>query len=1038
MKRVGNKAVIVTGAARLSLLNNLSAIEAMLLRNAILYEKQERLILERTSELRYNKEKLAMELSERKRAEEAFTQSISLLKATLESTADGILVVGRAGRIIDFNERFLELWHIPMNVIVAQDDDMALAYVLDQLKNPDEFIAKVRELYGQPEEESLDVLYFKDGRVFERYSRPQRVGNHVTGRVWSFRDITERKRAEEALRESEEKYRTIFQNSPLGIFRSSFEGRFLDVNPATAKILGYDSPEAVIREIYNISEQIYVHTGDRQRIVSEQLGSADITTHYVNRFRRKDGSEFIANLYLKTIHDAEVRPIYLQGIVEDITERKRAERDIALMSFALNNVHEAAFLIDENAHFNYVNEYVCRALGYGRDELLGLGVPDVDPDFPAGLWPSHWDDLKTRGSLTFEGRHRAKDGSIFPVEVNANYFEYDGKGYSLALVRDITGRMRAEEERLANLRFLESMDRINRAIQGTNDLEQMMSDVLDTVLSIFNCDRAFMLYPCDPEVVSWRVPMERTRPEYPGAYALGLEVPIDPDNIRNFKILRATSGPVTFGPGFDLPLPTIVAERFSFRSMIAMAIYPKGDKPYMFGLHQCTYPRVWTPDERTLLQEIGHRLSDGLTSLLAYRNLQESEAKYRRIVDTASEGIWVVGPDIRTISVNAKMAEMLGYSGEEMIGRPFADFIFEEDVPDHLNKIENRRQVISEDYECQFRRKDGEALWTQVSATPILDDEHQFKGSFAMFTDITDRKRAEEDLFRLNTELEERVESRTHDLEVKRIELEESQQALINIVEDLNEKTVELEQANSRLQELERLKSMFIASMSHELRTPLNSVIGFSSVLLNEWVGPINAEQKENLAIILRSGKHLLSLINDVIDVSKIEAGKIEPVPDEFDLHDLVFEAVSLVKKELEEKGLVLRVTSPSQLMFTDRRRLLQCVLNLLSNAVKFTEQGDVTMETRIERSPGATPESGFAEISVTDTGIGIREEDIGKMFQPFERLFSPLQSTVPGTGLGLYLTRKLTAEVLKGDILLTSEYGKGSQFTIRIPVRMP
>jgi signal transduction histidine kinase len=113
-------------------------------------------------------------------------------------------------------------------------------------------------------------------------------------------------------------------------------------------------------------------------------------------------------------------------------------------------------------------------------------------------------------------------------------------------------------------------------------------------------------------------------------------------------------------------------------------------------------------------------------------------------------------------------------------------------------------------------------------------------------------------------------------------------------------------------------------------------------------------------------------------------------------------------------------------------------VLNLLSNAVKFTEQGDVTMETRIERSPGATPESGFAEISVTDTGIGIREEDIGKMFQPFERLFSPLQSTVPGTGLGLYLTRKLTAEVLKGDILLTSEYGKGSQFTIRIPVRMP
>ncbi|MGD0845338.1 MAG: PAS domain S-box protein [Geobacteraceae bacterium] len=628
----------------LSLLNNLSAIVALVLRNTILYEKQEQLIQERTAELRDNNEKLAMELAERMRAEEA-------------------------------------------------------------------------------------------------------------------------------LRESEEKYRTIFQNSPLGIFRSSFEGRFLDVNPATAKILGYDSPEAVIREIYNIAEQIYVHTGDRQRIVSEQLGSSDITSQYVNRFRRKDGIEFIANLYLKTIHDAEGRPIYLQGIVEDITERKRTERDIALMNFALNNVHEAAFLIDENAHFNYVNEYVCRALGYSRDELLGLGVPDVDPDFPAELWPSHWEDLKTRGSLTFEGRHRAKDGSIFPVEVNANYFEYDGKGYNLALVRDITGRMRAEEERLANLRFLESMDRINRAIQGTNDLEQMMSDVLETVLSIFDCDRAFLLYPCDPEAESWTSPMERTTPEYPGVLALGLEMPMDPDVAETLRLLLASDGPVQFGPGTPYPLPEEVSERFGFKCFMSMALHPKVGKLWQFGMHQCSYPRIWTPDEERLFLEIGRRLADALTSLTSHRDLRESEARYRRIVDTASEGIWVVGPDIRTISVNARMAEMLGYPSEEIIGRPFTDFMFEEDLPDHLKKIENRRQGMSENYERRFRRKDGETLWTQASATPILDNEHRFIGSFAMFTDITDRKRAEETLNRLNEELEQRVKQRTVELEEKNKEL---------------------------------------------------------------------------------------------------------------------------------------------------------------------------------------------------------------------------------------------------------------------------
>jgi len=143
-------------------------------------------------------------------------------------------------------------------------------------------------------------------------------------------------------------------------------------------------------------------------------------------------------------------------------------------------------------------------------------------------------------------------------------------------------------------------------------------------------------------------------------------------------------------------------------------------------------------------------------------------------------------------------------------------------------------------------------------------------------------------------------------------------------------------------------------------------------------------------------------------------------------------------KRELEEKGLDLRVAAAHQQIRTDRRRLLQCVLNLLTNAVKYTVQGNVTVETQVVQSPGTTLEAGVAEISVTDTGIGIGEEDIGKIFQPFVRLGSPLQATIPGTGLGLYLTRKLAAEVLKGDILLTSEYGKGSRFAIRIPVSMP
>jgi signal transduction histidine kinase len=279
---------------------------------------------------------------------------------------------------------------------------------------------------------------------------------------------------------------------------------------------------------------------------------------------------------------------------------------------------------------------------------------------------------------------------------------------------------------------------------------------------------------------------------------------------------------------------------------------------------------------------------------------------------------------------------------------------------------------------------------------------------------------------------EELIQQRTAELLERGRELQDNQLALMNIVDDLNQKTDELESANAKLMELDRLKSMFIASMSHELRTPLNSIIGFSSILRDEWLGPVNAEQKENLSTIFRSGKHLLNLINDVIDVSKIEAGKVDTRIEEFDLHELMSEAVQYLDKEVKEKGLGLNLELHHQIICTDRRRLLQCVINLLSNAYKFTEQGGITIKTFCEDATEAP-----ICISIADTGIGIAEEDIPRLFKPFVRLDSPIKIIVPGTGLGLYLTRKLVGEVLKGDIICASKLDMGSTFTIRIPERI-
>ena len=236
-----------------------------------------------------------------------------------------------------------------------------------------------------------------------------------------------------------------------------------------------------------------------------------------------------------------------------------------------------------------------------------------------------------------------------------------------------------------------------------------------------------------------------------------------------------------------------------------------------------------------------------------------------------------------------------------------------------------------------------------------------------------------------------------------------------------------LAEANQKLKELDRMKSMFIASMSHELRTPLNSIIGFTGITLQEMSGPLNEEQKDNLSRVKRSANHLLALITEVIDISKIESGRIDSYPQSFSLNAMVREAIDTVQTQVEDKGLILEAPLREDVtMITDRRRLLQCLINLLSNAMKYSESGKITVDIR--------PTGDDVEIAVSDTGIGIAEADLSKLFEPFERVKSHLQVKAGGTGLGLYLTKKLVTEVLRGEINVRSIQGEGSTFTIRIP----
>jgi len=288
--------------------------------------------------------------------------------------------------------------------------------------------------------------------------------------------------------------------------------------------------------------------------------------------------------------------------------------------------------------------------------------------------------------------------------------------------------------------------------------------------------------------------------------------------------------------------------------------------------------------------------------------------------------------------------------------------------------------------------------------------------------------------------------------------LKESEKSLIlyrdHLEELVRQRTGELElalddlaKAKNRAEAADRLKSAFLATMSHELRTPLNSIIGFTGIVLQELAGPLNAEQRKQLEMVRGSAHHLLTLINDVLDISKIEAGQLEVWPKPFDLEASMSKALDVVRPMAEKKNLSIRFECDKSafMINSDQRRVEQILLNLLNNAVKFTEKGSVTLMARFEKDGNGmlkkepsdahgNSASGCVRISVVDTGIGIKSDDLSKLFQPFRQIDSGLTRQHEGTGLGLAICHRL-ARLLGGTISVKSEHGRGCEFSLILPV---
>lgn len=383
---------------------------------------------------------------------------------------------------------------------------------------------------------------------------------------------------------------------------------------------------------------------------------------------------------------------------------------------------------------------------------------------------------------------------------------------------------------------------------------------------------------------------------------------------------------------------------------------------------------------RTLLRAVEQRFSK------SSKFLSKNEAQLRAIFERSSIGIGLLDMNARIIDVNPALCHILGYNYEELCSKQLVDFICEQEI---TAKTRLNYQLFTNsqerfEMEQQFLHKHGRLVWAHLNVSLVNTTTNEPSFFLAMVEDVTERKRTE-------------------------LKLRESKEAAVAA---------------------SKAKSAFLATMSHELRTPLNAIMGLSQLLQQEVVGTLSEKQHEYINCIYTSGEHLLALINDILDLSKVEAGREELMLISLSIPDIVRNVISTVLESANIKKLELvdNIEAGIKTCIADERRLKQMLLNLLTNAIKFTQEGTVSLEVK-------QVEHGIAFI-VTDTGIGIEPSNFQSLFEPFRQLDNQLNRQYEGTGLGLALTRKL-ARLHGGDLTLESTLGVGSRFTLLLPAQL-
>jgi PAS domain S-box-containing protein/putative nucleotidyltransferase with HDIG domain len=629
------------------------------------------------------RKRLETELAERAKAESALQESERQHSMVFDAMSDAIHVVDRDLRIVMANARFKQ-WTQELGIfsdITGKTPFEAFPFLPDRVRQEYEKVFNEASLLVSEEVNTVGARTI----VTETRKIPIFKEAKVVQIVTVIRDVTERRNAELAIQESEEKYRTLVENLNVGVYRNTSgpQGKFIHANSALVKIHGYGS----IEEFMKISvSDLYQNPEERQAFMEELIEKGLVKDKQLY-LRKKDGTPIIVSCTAKVQYDSEGKVKWIDGVIEDITERKKSEEDLRLTQFSVDCAAEAIFWIGEDARFYYVNNHACDVLGYSRQELLSLSVHDIDPNYTKDVWPAHWEEIRQRGSFSFETSHKAKDGRIFPVEVTVNYLKFGDREYNCAFARDISERKKFQKDLLFTKAVVDHMGDATFWIDSAGKV-------------FYANEAACRRLEYSPEELSGKT-----------IHEIDVDFP-KKDWVRRWQIMRAEKS-------------AILESRYRTKSgkvfpvEISGTCIEHGDKEYL-----CAIVRDLTEREE------------------AHRSLLASEHEKEVVLSSLSELVMYHDRDMKLRWVNKAASEFLGLPGAELIGKYCHEILHKIKVPyEECPVARVFKSGKTEEQEILL----PSGRWWFVRAYPVKDEKNKVEGAVEVILDITRRKKAEEE-----------------------------------------------------------------------------------------------------------------------------------------------------------------------------------------------------------------------------------------------------------------------------------------------------